>query len=255
MEPLGGSVLGLITDYGYKDVYAGILKIVAKNVCPKSEVIDVTHGIRPFDILEGAVATLVTVPHMKENDVLVVVVDPGVGSEREAIAARIGNRYLVAPNNGVLWLAAKEYGVSKVVKIEKKLVPFESYTFHGRDIFAPAGAFLDCRGSLEELGEETELKPLNITLVREVGEKIRTNVIYIDNFGNIMTWAKELPFDIGQKVKVNGKEAKVVRTFSEVKPRELAVYINSFGYVEIAQYMGSAAKALRVKPGVLVVIE
>ncbi len=249
-------MLGFITDYGYKDVYAGILKIVAKRVCPKSDVIDVTHGITPFDVLEGAVATLVTVPHLREGDVLVVVVDPGVGSEREAIAAKVGNRYLVGPNNGVLWLAAEEYGVEKVVKIEKKLVPFSSYTFHGRDLFAPAGAFLDCGGKLEELGKETKLKPLDLKLVREVKEnRLEASVVYVDGFGNVMTWARELPFEIGQEVKVNGKRARVVRTFSEVKPKELAVYINSFGYVEVAQYMGNASKVLGLKPGDLVVIE
>ncbi len=249
-------MLGLITDYGYKDVYAGILKIVAKRVCSKADVIDVTHGIKPFDVLSGAVASLVTLPHMPEGSTLVTVVDPGVGSEREAVAAKVGNWYVIAPNNGIPWLAAQEYGLEKVVTIEKKLVPFSSYTFHGRDLFVPAGAFLECGGKLEELGKETRLVPLNMKLIREVNRnRVKATVVYVDHFGNVMTWAKELPFEYGSKVMVNGKEARVVRTFSEVKPGELAVYINSFGYVEIAQYLGNAAKVLNVEPGDVVVIE
>jgi len=253
---LARSVLALITDYGYEDTYAGILRIVAKEKCPRAEVVDVTHGIRPFDVLEGAVATLVTLEHLPRGSTLVVVVDPGVGSEREAVAAEVDGKYLVGPNNGVLWLAAQELGVNRVVRIEKQLSEYKSYTFHGRDIFVPAGAYLECGGSLEDLGSRTELVPLNISLVREVKEKaVRTSVVYVDRFGNVMTWAKEAPFKLGQKVKVNGHEARFVRTFSEVNPGELAVYFNSFGYLEVAEYLGNASKRLGVKPGDVVVIE
>ncbi len=249
-------MLAFVTDYGYKDPYAGIMKIVAKEICPKVDIVDVTHGVKPFDVLEGAVVTLVTAQHLPEGSTLVVVVDPGVGSEREAVALKAGGRYLVGPNNGVLWLAAKELGLEKVVRIEKKLSKYSSHTFHGRDLFAPAGAYLECGGRLEDLGSGTRLVPLNIELKREVKEKeVITVAVYVDHFGNVMTWAKEAPFEYGEEVKVNGKRAKFVRTFSEVRPGELAVYINSFGYLEVAKYLGSAAKELNLKPGDEVVIE
>jgi S-adenosylmethionine hydrolase len=185
-----------------------------------------------------------------------VVVDPGVGSEREAVAAEVGGRYVIAPNNGVLWLAAQELGLSKVVRIEKELSKYKSHTFHGRDIFVPAGAYLECGGMLEDLGPETRLVPLDMKLKREVGRNyVRATAVYVDHFGNVMTWAREAPFEYGQRVKVNGHEATFVRTFSEVKPGELAVYINSFGYLEVAEYLGSASKRLGLKPGDEVVVE
>ncbi|ABU82127.1 SAM hydrolase/SAM-dependent halogenase family protein [Ignicoccus hospitalis] len=249
-------MLALITDYGYKDVYAGILKIVAKEVCKDAEIIDVTHGIEPFNVLEGAVATLVAAKHLPEGSTLVAVVDPGVGSEREAVAARVGGRFLIGPNNGLLWLAAQELGLEKAVRIEKKLVRYSSHTFHGRDLFVPAGAFLECGGGLEELGPETSLTPLPFELYAKLGDKrVETVAVYVDRFGNVMTWAKEAPFELGELVRVNGRPARFVRTFSEVKPGELAVYINSFGYLEVAQYMGDASKSLGLRPGDPVVVE
>ncbi|NPA85069.1 MAG: SAM-dependent chlorinase/fluorinase [Crenarchaeota archaeon] len=249
-------MLALITDYGYKDVYAGILRVVAKEKCPRTEVVDITHGVAPFDVLEGAVAVLVTLPHLPEGSTLVAVVDPGVGSAREAVAAEVGSWRVVAPNNGLLWLAAEEYGLGRAVRIEKRLSEYSSHTFHGRDLFVPAGAYLECGGQLEELGPETGLVPLSIKLKREVGPSyVRATAVYIDRFGNVMTWSKEAPFEPGQRVRVNGLPAMFVRTFSEVRPGELAVYFNSFGYLEVAVYMGSAAERLGLKPGDEVVVE
>ncbi len=244
-------MLGLITDYGYKDVYAGILRIVAKEICPKVEVVDVTHGVTPFSILEGAVTTLVTLPHMPKGSTLVVVVDPGVGTEREAVVAQIGEWNVVAPNNGVLWLAAKEYGVKKVIRIEKKLSRYQSSTFHGRDIFVPAGAALECGTKLEDFGSPTSLVPLNMKLIREHnGNALKATVLYVDQFGNIMTWFKGQPFEYGKEVLINGKyRAKVVNSFAELSPGELGVYVNSFGYLEIAKYLGNAAKEIGVAEG------
>ncbi|UXD22408.1 hypothetical protein IPA_04460 [Ignicoccus pacificus DSM 13166] len=251
------SVLGLITDYGYKDVYAGILRVVAKDICQKADVVDITHGIEKFNVLEGAVATLVTLPHLPDNSTLVVVVDPGVGSRREAVAAKIGRWYVVAPNNGVLWLAAKEYGLKEIVKIEKEVSKYKSFTFHGRDIFVPAGALLECGYDINELGPSTKLIELPIALKRKIEKKrIETTVVYVDHFGNVMTWARELPFEYGDEVLINRKwKAKVVKTFSEVEEGKLAVYLNSFGYVEIAKYLGSASQTLGLREGMEVTIE
>ena len=250
-------MLGIITDYGYKDVYAGILRIVAKSTCPSAELVDVTHGIDPFNVLSGAVATLVTLPHMPPSSVLVVVVDPGVGSSREPVVAEIGDWYVVAPNNGVLHLAAEEYGLKKIYRITKKVSNYESATFHGRDIFVPAGALIECGRKPSELGEPTTLVTLNMALTREVLEGVvKTTVIYIDHFGNVMTWIKDNPFRLGTRILINRSyEAKVVRSFSDVNPGELAVYVNSFGYLEIAKYMGSAADELRLNVGERVILE
>ena len=247
-------MLAFISDFGYKDVYAGIMKIVAKETCPETDIIDVTHGITPFNILEGAVAVLVTLPHLPEGSVLVAVVDPGVGSSREPVAAEVGKWKVVAPNNGILWLASEEYGIRRIVKIERNVSKYRSYTFHGRDIFAPAGALLDCGAKLDELGSPTRLHKLELKLLREYKSGVlRTTVVYIDQFGNIMTWYKGSPFELNTKVIINGKvEGRVVRTFSEVRPGEVAVYVNSFGYLEIAIFEGSAAKELDVKVGDIV---
>jgi len=247
-------MLAFITDFGYKDVYAGIMKIVAKEICSKSDVVDVTHGITPFNILEGAIATLVTLPHLPKNSTLVVVVDPGVGSSREPVVAEIGPWKVVGPNNGVLWLAAQEYGHGRVVRIEKRVSKYHSYTFHGRDIFAPAGALLECGEDLENLGSPTKLQALDIRLVREMSkDKVRTTVVYIDHFGNVMTWYKGNPFNVGDRVIINDKvKAKVVKTFAEVGSDEVAVYVNSFGYLEIGVFKGNASKELGVNVGEII---
>ncbi|ALU12386.1 hypothetical protein EYM_03095 [Ignicoccus islandicus DSM 13165] len=250
-------MIGIITDYGYNDVYAGLLKVVAKEVCRNAEIIDITHGIESFNILKGAYATLVTLPHLPPRSSLVVVVDPSVGSSREPIVAEIGEWYVVAPNNGVVWLAALEYGVGNVFRIEKKLTKYRSHTFHGRDIFVPVGAYLECGGSPERLGNLTSLKELPVNLVRELsGSMLRSTVIYVDKFGNVALWYKGNPFSYGDKVLINNKfEAKVVKTFSEVRKGELAVYVNSFGYLEIAKYLGNAARELDLEEGNIVTLE
>ena len=250
-------MLAIITDYGYEDVYAGILKVVAREVCEGVEVVDVTHGIESFNLLKGAYATLVTLPHLPPGSTLVTVVDPGVGSSREAIAAEVGEWYVVAPNNGVAWLAAMEYGLGKVFKIEKKLSRYNSHTFHGRDLFVPAGAYLECGGSLRELGRETRLEELPLQLIRELRNgRLLATVVNVDKFGNFALWYKGNPFEYGDKVLVNGRwEAKVVKTFSEVKRGELAVYVNSFGYLEVAKFLGNAAAELGVREGDSVTLE
>ncbi len=249
-------MLALITDYGYEDVYAGILKVVAKEVCPEVDVVDVTHGVESFNILKGAYAVLVTLPHLPPRSTLVAVIDPSVGSSREPIALEVGKWYVVAPNNGVASLAASEFGKGKVIRIEKKLSRYASHTFHGRDIFVPAGAYLECGNEIEELGSPTRLEELPINLIREFkGDLLRCSVINVDKFGNVALWYKGNPFEYGEEVIVNETHrAKVVKTFSEVKRNELAVYVNSFGYLEIAKYLGNAAMELGVREGDVVTL-
>ena len=241
-------MLALITDYG-NDIYVGVMKIVMKEICNK-EILDVNHNVKPFSVVAGAYNTLVAFEHLPEGSVLVVVVDPGVGTERRPIIVKSKGKYLVGPDNGVFQFVVEEYGLEGAWEIKRKLVKYESYTFHGRDIFGPTGAFLACGGKPEDVGERIEKINMPFKLTREFdGRCLRSSVIYVDHFGNVTLWARELPFKVGEKVMIRNRTefmAVVGRTFSDVHTGEMVVYKNSFGFLEIAVNQGSAKAVLGV---------
>ncbi len=241
-------MLALITDYG-NDIYVGIMKVVMKEVCDK-EIVDINHYVKPFSVVAGAYNTLVAFEHLPRGSVLVVVVDPGVGTERRPIIVKSQGKYLVGPDNGVFQFVIERYGMEGAWEIKKKLVKYESYTFHGRDIFGPTGAFLACGGRPEEVGERLNKVNMPFKLIDEFdGSCLRSSVIYVDRFGNVTLWARELPFKVGERVTIRNRtefKAVVGRTFSDVNVGEMVVYKNSFGFVEIAVNQGSAKEVLGV---------
>ncbi len=232
-------------------------------------VIDVAHDIPKFDITAGAYVLYSIHRYAPRGAIFLVVVDPGVGGPREPIAVETRNYYLVGPNNGILWPVIEEDGFVKAVRLDNDAfwVKPVSYTFHGRDIFAPAATMLALGVDIESLGSNLppeKLIKLHLRSVDRVNRSVCMRVVYIDEFGNVSLSAtqydKVLETVCGSgKVKVytgdSERVARCARTFSEVGRGELALYYNSFGFVELAVYMGSAARQLGLNRGDKVCLE
>jgi len=260
-------VIALMTDYGYRDPYVGVVKAVIKSINPDVEIIDLTHGIERHNVLEAAVMLAVSAKYFQPGTIFVVVVDPGVGSARRALVIETTHYILVGPDNGCLTLMAEQDGVKHVFDVSntKYRLPEVSSTFHGRDIFAPVAAWISRGVPLEEIGVEISYD--SVVKVRIEKPTVSTGVIkgqvlYIDVFGNIMTnitqrEVDEAGFQLGSKLLVQvGSKRELCTyetTFSKVPVGDYACYLNSWGYLEVAVNMGSAAEKLGVKQGDVVV--
>lgn len=258
-------IIALITDYGYRDPYVGVVKGVIKSINPDAEIVDLTHGIERHNVLEAAVMLAVSAEYFPPGTIFVVVVDPGVGGLRKAIVVETTHYVLVGPDNGCLTLLAEKDGVKRVIDISgtKYRLPVVSHTYHGRDIFAPVAAWISRGVPLEELGEEISYEDLvKLSIERpnvDINSKaMRGRVLYIDVFGNVMTNitsgdVSKLNLKLGVKllIRVDSKSAVCTyeTTFSKVPVGDFVCYVNSWGYLEVAVNMGSAAGELRVKQG------
>ncbi len=255
----------LMTDYGYRDPYVGVVKGVIKSINPDAEIIDLTHGIQRHNILEAAVMLAVSAKYFPKGSIFVVVVDPGVGSARRAILIETSNYILIGPDNGCLTLLAERDGVKRVFDISnsKYRLPEVSATFHGRDVFAPVAAWVSLGVPLEEVGVEISYSSVVKTgfekpVVNLDLNAVEARVVYIDVFGNVMTNIehedlKPLDLQVGDELSLHTPsgeyKCKYVPSFSWVNVGELACYINSWGFFEVAVNMGDASRALGLKPG------
>ncbi len=257
---LSGPIV-LITDFGLKDPYVGVMKGVIKTINPEAQIIDLTHNVRKFDINAAAVILLVSAKYFPRGSIFTCVVDPGVGSSRRAILIVTKNYYLVGPDNGCLSLLAEEDGVIGVYDISRSpyRLPRVSGTFHGRDVFAPIAAWLSRGLKPEQLGEPIDdYVKLDIQKPRVSGNIIEGMIIYIDHFGNIMSnisreLIEKVGIRLGDTINVllgsRGFKCPYVRSFSNVPEGEVACYINSWGYFEIGINKSSAAELLKVETG------
>jgi len=255
----------LMTDYGYRDPYVGVVKGVIKSINPNAEIIDLTHGIQRHNVLEAAVMLAVSAKYFPKGSIFVVVVDPGVGSARRSILIETTNYILIGPDNGCLTLLAERDGVKRVFDISnsKYRLPEVSATFHGRDVFAPIAAWVSLGVPLEDVGVEISYDSVVKTGVEKPSIHvdmgvIEARVVYIDVFGNVMTNIeredlKPLGLRIGDELSLHipsGEyKCKYVPSFSWVGVGELACYINSWGFFEVAINMGDASRVLGLKQG------
>lgn len=182
----------LLTDFGYRDHYAGVMKGVIASIAPHAPIIDLTHGIPPQQVAAGALILAQSWRFFPPATIFVAVVDPGVGTDRRplAVATRAGARF-VGPDNGLLWMAAAAAQITTIVQLKstRYRLPNPSSTFHGRDIFAPAAAWLARGVKLTALGPRLETM---VTLepaagVRATSRSLTGEVIYVDGFGNLVT--------------------------------------------------------------------
>jgi S-adenosylmethionine hydrolase len=237
---------------------------VIKRIAPDVEVIDITHGIPPQHVLQGALVLANTLPYMPAG-VHVAIVDPGVGSERKPVALRgADERVYVGPDNGLLLVAADRLGgIAEAVEIAEEAYMLDrvSHTFHGRDIFSPAAAHLARGVELAKLGPALDPVSLKRLEVPEpaVGEtRIRATVLYIDRYGNVQLnlTAEHLArvgIDPGTRVEVEvGFEryfAFAARTFGDARTGDIVLYEDAYENIALAINRGSAAQMFAVRVG------
>ena len=252
-----------LSDFGLQDDFVGTCHGVIKRIAPDAEVIDITHGIPPRAVVQGALVLANTVAYMPQG-VHLAVIDPGVGGPRRALALtdRDGRSY-VGPDNGLLLPAAERAGIAEAHEIVNPAYALEtvSRTFHGRDIFAPAAAHLANGVPLSELGppiDPSALVRLELAEPELRAHRIDATVLYVDAFGNIqlnLTRAHleqaQLPAGARVELELGGTRyyAVAARTFSDARAGDLILYEDSYGNIAVAMNRGSAADMLVASPG------
>jgi S-adenosyl-L-methionine hydrolase (adenosine-forming) len=253
-----------LSDFGLQDDFVGTCHGVIKRIAPDVEIIDVTHGIPPRQLLQGALVLANTTPYMPVG-VHLAVVDPGVGSSRRPLALRSGDgRLFVGPDNGILVPSAERQGgieaVHELANPQYALATV-SRTFHGRDLFAPAAAHLASGVSLDQLGPplaSDALVQLDLPAA-EVGEnRIRATVLYIDRFGNVqlnltredLEQAEVLPGTMLElELGLDRYYAVAVRTFTDARKGDVILYEDSYRNIALAISGGNAAELFGAAPG------
>ena len=252
-----------LTDFGLQDDFVGTCHGVIARIAPDARVLDLTHGIDPQAVLQGALVLRNAVPFTPAG-VHLAVVDPDVGGNRRAVAVATGDgRVFVGPDNGLLMLAADDLGVEVAHELTEHRYQLEnvSMTFHARDIFAPAAAHLAAGVSIDDLGPAIDPDTLvRLELPRpEAGRaQIRATVLIVDRFGNIATnVAREdvgaLGFEEGDRIEVRLQLdryfAVFASTFADAPPGELILYEDSYGLMTLAISRGNAARLTGVGAG------
>jgi hypothetical protein len=244
-------LITLLTDFGTVDGYVAEMKGVLLTAAPGVQVVDLSHDIPPHEIDAARLAVARYWRRFPTGTIHLVVVDPGVGSQRHAIAVASDGRFLVGPDNGVLSPALLLHGASAVsLPVPSDAAP----TFHGRDVFAPAAAALARGATLESLGSPHARPVIRRTpeAVREADGWLRGEVIVVDRFGNVIT---NLIGVHDGELRVGDRAIPFRRTYSDVASGELVALTGSSGLIEIAARDGSAAAALGIGPGAIVRLE
>ncbi len=267
-------IITLLTDFGTEDEYVGVMKGVILSIAPDVHLVDLSHRIPPQAVRRAAFLLSSAVPYFPPDTVHLAVVDPGVGTERRALAVRTPAGTFVGPDNGLFsWVLAE---VPEWVAVEIRepayRLPRVSSTFHGRDIFAPAAAHLVAGVPLERLGPRVT-DPVMLPVPRlEIGAGVlEGEVLYADRFGNLVTSIGRFQWDgdrlilapafrpASGEMALSPKGARVVladvelrgirRTYGDVAVGEPVALVGSSGFLEIAIRQGSAAMALGVVAG------
>ncbi len=268
-------LLTLTTDFGVADGYVGTMKGVILSIAPDAQLVDITHQVAPQDIRQAAYILYTAYAFFPARAIHLVVVDPGVGSARRPIALRLSHGTFVGPDNGVFSYVMAEERVVATVELADSRYRRElvSSTFHGRDIFAPAAAYLAAGVPIGDLGAVVT-DPITISLPRmEIASRsVRGEVLHADHFGNAITSIGRLIWDgdtlslvpafqrqskergrfraSNAKVLIAGREMQSVhRTYAEVARGDLVALVGSEGHLEIAAREDSGAKRLDLQPG------
>ena len=251
------SVVSLTTDFGSQDWFVGTMKGVILSINPKAALVDITHQVGPGDIRAGAFALAASYRLFPKGTVHAVVVDPGVGSARRAIAVQTAEHFFVGPDNGVLSWALRRERVQAIHALENERYRLQpvSRTFHGRDVFAPAAAYLSRGLAVAKLGPALNgFVRLSWPEPRRVGRGVSGEVLYVDRFGNAITNIEPGAIKgLGQgalQVWRGGKRLCGVAEYYQAVPqgRTVAVF-GSSGLLEVAVNGGSAAERLGLRPG------
>jgi S-adenosyl-L-methionine hydrolase (adenosine-forming) len=253
------SIITILTDFGLKDGNVGVMKGVIWGIAPKAQIADISHQISPQDVAEAALILARSAPYFPPGTVHLAVVDPGVGTSRRPIAARIGSQYFVLPDNGLLTLVLEKAGEEgqpvEIVHLDRPeyQLPQVSHVFHGRDIFAPAAAHLAAGVPFSALGSRID-DPVRLDLPhpQPTPDGLRGQIIHIDHFGNLSTNVRQEDLEGAQKLSLRMRGAEVpglARTFGERPSGELVALFGSTGSLIISVVNGSAAERLGAQVG------
>jgi S-adenosylmethionine hydrolase len=256
-------VVSFLSDYGLTDEFVGVCKAVVLRAAPSAQIIDVTHGITPFDVRAGALALARSVQYLPPGVVLAVV-DPGVATDRRAVAVEVETGFLVGPDNGLLAPAvALLGGAARAVSLTNPEYQLEApgATFAGRDVFAPAAGYLAAGTPLEALGELVDplsLVPGTVPLPRDDDGRAAGEVLWVDRYGNAQLNIDPgdlaaLGVEPGGAVEIRcGQDRRTGRwvgSYAEAGPFELAVVVDSYGLVSITLDRRAAAEELGLHAG------
>jgi hypothetical protein len=262
-------LISMLTDFGTRDEYVGVMKAVVAGICPQARTVDITHGIDAQDIVHGAFVLAAAYRYFPVGTVHVAVVDPGVGSARRILAVECGGHRFVAPDNGLLErvLAEQADAVAVTVENQRYFLKPVSHTFHGRDIFAAVGAHLAAGLPLSELGPALERRAMVSGVVPgcrfAAPDCLEGTVVAIDRFGNLMTSIDAAAVEIlagrtaGRQlvVELGGRPIGGIVSFYDSVDKDLPLaIIGSRGLLEISINCGNAGRTLKAgkKDGVRV---
>lgn len=249
-------ILTLLSDFGITDVYVAVMKGTIAHINPALTVIDLTHHVPPQDIATARFHLMNAYPYFPVGTVHVAVVDPGVGSQRRAIAIQLESGFLVAPDNGLVsGILSQQVAIAAVELTNSAYwrTSSPSTTFHGRDIFAPVGAHLASGVLLQELGPEIDLSTivkLPIPDLIRTGSTVQGVIQAIDHFGNVIT---NIPgVEVARKswsVRIENATYPGKTTYSESDSGEILALVGSHGWVEVAANRANAQTQLNLKWG------
>jgi S-adenosylmethionine hydrolase len=257
--------VSFLSDYGLDDEFVGVVKSVIRGIAPDVAVIDVTHGVAPQDVRAGGLALARSVQYLAAGVVLAVV-DPGVGTDRRAVAIEVGDgqSVLVGPDNGLLAPAvAMVGGATRAVALTNKdyQLPAPGPTFAGRDVLAPAAAHLCLGVDMGELGPEVDpvtLRPGLLPVSREEDGAIVGEVLWIDHYGNAQLNIDPKEAEaLGERVRLRAgtaesnrlRPARRANAYDELRAGEVGLVVDSYGMLSISVNRGSAAAELRLAEG------
>ena len=262
-------IITLLTDFGIDDEYVGVMKGVILSINPSATIVDITHHIDPQDLIQAAYTIKSSYRYFPEGTVHIVVVDPGVGSNRAILALEMMGHIFLAPDNGVLTLLMDDGDIDSIIRVDNSsyFLEYVSRTFHGRDIFAPVGAHISMGVEIKKLGAPVKKRdlvhlPVQYPCISDNGELVGT-IISIDRFGNLITNidlknleefckaervgpadTERLEIRIG-KTEITG----LSKNYESVRPQSPLAVIGSRGYLEIAVNCGNARNYFAAEKG------
>jgi S-adenosylmethionine hydrolase len=245
-------IVTLLTDFGDRDAYVGVMKGVILAGAPGARIVDLSHGVPPQDVLGAAFLLETAFPWFPPSTIHVAVVDPGVGTERAIVALRTPRGLFLAPDNGLLSPVVLEGDLRESVRV--RVEEGASATFHGRDVFAPAAARLAAGVPLSDLGPHGEPAVVLPDYRARIGEDgtITGRILHLDRFGNAISSIRraDMPVDSEVEVEVHGRSlGSPERTYGDVGPGMHLVLLGSSDHLEIAIRDGSAADTFGLRTG------
>ena len=258
------SIITLLTDFGNRDEYVGLMKGVILSINPSATIVDITHQIDRQDIVQAAYAIQAAYRYFPAGSVHLLVVDPGVGTQRALLAMEMGKQYFVAPDNGALTLLFNQNNTTSLVRLTNSnfFLDTVSRTFHGRDIIAPVGAHISQGVDLHQLGDD--ITPANAVWLESIhprisdtGEIVGT-VVAVDHFGNLIS---NIDYQMLTRLAQTAPENKIrirlgshtldglYQTYENGARNTALGLIGSRGFLEVAVNKGNAARLLKAGKG------